>query len=129
MNQLRIHLAEHRSGFRPGEVLRGAAEWQLERAPAAIEAHLCWFVEVQGLAETRRVQTIRFDRPPASEKREFEFQLPEGPYSFVGALAVLGWAIELVVLPDMEFTQVFFNLGPHAAVSFLRQQLQPAGEP
>ena len=129
MNKLSIQLAENRTGFRPGELLRGTAEWQLAGAPAAIEVRLCWFVEVQGIAEVRRVQTVRFDRPPAAERREFEFQLPEGPYSFVGTLATLGWAAELVVLPNLEFTQVFFNLGPRAPVVILRQQLQPAAEP
>src|SRR5438552_17426738 len=77
MNQLRIHLAENRSGFRPGEILRGTGEWQLEHGSPAIEARLCWFVEVQGLSETRRVETVRFNRPQSSEKREFEFHLPE----------------------------------------------------
>ncbi len=129
MSKLNVQLAEGRKGFRPREGLRGTAEWELDRAPAVIEVRLCWFVEVQGVVETRRVQTLRFDRPLAGERREFQLLLPDGPYSFVGALAVLGWAVELVVLPNLEFMQVFFDLSPRAGVVFLRERLSPAGGP
>ena len=62
MSKLNLQLDEGRNGFRPREVLRGAAEWQLARPRAGIEVRLCWLVEVQGVAEARRVQTVRFDR-------------------------------------------------------------------
>jgi hypothetical protein len=129
MNKLNIHLLEARVGFRPGEVLRGTAEWQLGAAPIAIEVRLCWLVRVQGIAETRRMQTLRFDRPAASEKRNFEFTLPDGPYSYSGTLSRLDWAIELVVLPGMEFTDLFFHLGPGSAPLSLHDQLPPDVSP
>jgi hypothetical protein len=119
LNKLNIHLLEERVGFRPGEILHGIAEWQLGDAPTTIEVRLCWFVKVQGVTETRRVKTLRFDRPAPSEKRNFEFTLPGGPYSYSGTLSRLDWAIELVVLPGMEFTDLFFHLGPRSAPVFL----------
>ncbi len=127
MNTLRIQLAEARDGFRPRESLRGTAEWQLGRAPAAVEVRLCWFSDVQGVAEVRRVQTVRQDRPQASGRCEFDFRLPDGPYSYAGSLAKLGWAVELVALPELDFSQVFFNFGPAAEVVELQRQLKSAG--
>jgi hypothetical protein len=114
MNKLTLQLAEDRDGFHPRELLRGTAEWHLARPPTAMEVRLCWFVEVQGIAEVRRVRIVRYDRPAASDRRAFEFSLPDAPYSYVGSLASLTWAIELVALPAREFTQVFFRVGPHA---------------
>jgi hypothetical protein len=126
MNKLRIHLDEGRAGFRPREILRGTAEWQLDRA-AAVEIRLCWFIDVQGVAEVRRVQTVRQDRCPASGQCEFAFRLPDGPFSYAGALAMLGWAVELVALPELDFAQIFFNFGPGAEVVELQRQLNSAG--
>jgi len=123
MNQLTITLAGNRTGFRPGDMLRGTAEWQLPNGPAAVEMRLGWWIEVQGIIEVRRVQTARFDRVLANDSREFQFPLPDAPYSYAGSLATLSWVVELVVLPQCQFTQVFFNLGPNAEPVQLQEQL------
>ena len=124
MSQLILQLAEGRKGYRPSELLRGTAAWQLAQAPTTVEVRLCWFIQIQDISEVRRVQTLRYDRPAASERRTFEFQLPDAPYSYSGALALLGWAVELVALPEQEFTQVFFHLGPNGHPIGLHRQLK-----
>ena len=124
MNKLAIQLAEERTAFRPREILRGAAEWELVQAPAAVEVRLCWFAQVQGVSEVRVVETVRYDRPLGTDRRNFDFRLPEAPYSYAGPLAMLSWAVELVTLPDKEFTQVFFTMGPGGEVIELQRQLE-----
>src|SRR5688500_6234700 len=122
MNKLTIQLAENRAEFRPRELVRGEAEWELPKQPARVEVRLCWLVEVQGVGEVRRVDTLRYDHPQASDRRKFEFRLPDGPYSYAGTLSALSWVVELAVLPEREFTHAFFSMGPHGQAVDLRSQ-------
>jgi len=114
MNELTLLLADDRRAYCPGEELAGVAAWQLARAPAALEVRLCWFTSGLAIAEARCVDKVSFDRPSASERRQFSFRLPEVPWSFHGALAALGWAVELVALPGQRCSRVEFTLGPRA---------------
>lgn len=129
MNKLTIHLAEGRSQFRPHEVLRGEAEWKLPNEPASVEVRLCWLVEVQGVAEVHRVETLRYERPQVSDRRKFEFRLPDAPYSYDGSLTRLSWLVELIALPGPELIQAFFSIGPQGRAVELREQFKDgAGE-
>jgi hypothetical protein len=112
MNQLKIGAREDRRQFRPGEELVGAAGWQLETAPEAVEVRLLWFSRGKGTEDVGRVETVRFEQPKAAEARPFQLRLPAGPYSFSGKLISLTWALELVVLPTKESTRFEFVLGP-----------------
>lgn len=112
MSELTLQLLEGRRAFHPGEELRGEAAWQVPHALAAVEVRLCWFTGGLATPEARCVEKVRFDRPAASERRQFSFRLPEAPYSFQGGLAALAWAVELVLIPSQRCTRILFTMGP-----------------
>ena len=74
MNRLDVQISDGRAGFRPREALHGVVKWHLPQSPSAVEVRLCWYLEVQGIVEARRVETLRFERPSTEERRDFEFQ-------------------------------------------------------
>jgi hypothetical protein len=125
MNQLRLGLREDRKQFRPGDELTGAAGWELDRPPEAIEVRLIWFTRGKGTEDVGVVQTVRFDQPKAAEARPFSFRLPLAPYSFSGKLISLIWALELVVLPSKQSTRIDFVVGPEAKEVVLPQVPPP----
>jgi hypothetical protein len=112
MNTLHIRLIDDRQQFRPGETIRGEASWQLTRSAQIIEARLCWFTSGRTIPEAGLIGRCSFARPQLSETRPFEFVLPEGPYSFQGALIQLDWAIELVALPSEDCARTVFSVSP-----------------
>lgn len=112
MNQLRIGLREDRRHYQPGEEIAGAAGWEFDQAPRALEARLLWFTRGKGTPDVTVVDTVRFDHPQAAEARPFRFVLPAVPYSFSGKLISLIWAVELVVPPAVASTRTEFTLGP-----------------
>ncbi len=121
MNQLRLGIRDDRRQFRPGEELTGAAGWELDKPPQAVEVRLLWFTRGKGTEDVSVVQTVRFDQPQAAEARPFRFQLPAAPYSFSGKLISLVWALELVALPSKQSTRLDFVLGPDAREVVLPQ--------
>lgn len=123
MNQLRLGTRDDRRNFQPGEELTGAAGWEFEHAPQALEVRLLWFTRGQGTEDVAVVDTVRFDHPAAAEARPFRFQLPAAPYSFSGKLISLLWAVELVALPSKESARVEFVLAPEG-----REVVLPAVE-
>ncbi len=112
MNQLRIGTREERKHYRPGEELVGAAGWELDKAPAAVEVRLIWFTRGKGTEDVGVVDTVRFDETKAAEARPFRFRLPDAPHSFSGKLISLIWAVEAVALPSKEAARFEFALGP-----------------
>ena len=100
MSFLRLKTEGARTAFHPGEVLAGTADWELDGPPRpgdAVELRLLWFTNGWGIPDTVVVATARFDSPGERGERDFRFQLPEGPYSFVGRLITLNWALEGVL--------------------------------
>lgn len=100
MDQLQIVIEGGRTVFRPGESVRGRCEWVLDgsRSPSdALELHLLWFTRGKGDEDIEIVQSQRFASSGRSGHAEFDFALPETPYSFSGKLISLTWALELVV--------------------------------
>ena len=118
MSELKIHLAEDRAAFEPGEELSGSASWQLEKPPHGIELRLFWFTRGRGIEDAGVVQTRRFEQPLHAETRSFRFRLPEAPYSFSGQLISLVWALELVVERSKEVARQEIILAPR------KQQVQ-----
>jgi hypothetical protein len=112
MSQLRISFKDEKSAFVPGEELTGSAAWQLERGARNIELRLFWFTRGRGIEDARIVQTIRFDHPLNEETRSFCFRLPEAPFSFIGQLISLIWALELIVDPSKEVTRQQIIVAP-----------------
>jgi hypothetical protein len=112
MSQLNINVIEEKSAFEPGEELTGSASWQLERGARSVELRLFWFTRGRGIEDAAVVQTIRFENPLNEETRSFSFRLPEAPYSFVGQLISLVWALELIVEPSKEVARQDIIVGP-----------------
>jgi hypothetical protein len=48
----------------------------------------------------------------AEDAAKFEFELPEGPSSFHGALIGIDWAVEAVLLPTGENSRAVFSFVP-----------------
>jgi hypothetical protein len=82
--------------------------------PAAVELRLFWFTKGKGAGDLTVVDKVRFDAPTERERRRFQLMLPEGPYSFVGRLVSLVWAVELVVLPGDEAARTELVIAPGA---------------
>jgi hypothetical protein len=112
MSFFKINVTDEKSAFEPGEELTGSASWQLERAARSVELRLFWFTRGRGIEDAAVVQTIRFEHPLSEETRSFRFLLPDAPYSFVGQLISLIWAIELVVEPSKEVARQDIIVGP-----------------
>jgi len=119
MSQLTLQLKDGRSSFQPGEMLHGEASWDCKLAPAMAEVRLCWFTNGAAVPEACCVQRVVLERPAASERRPFSFPLPEGPCSFLGALAALSWAVELILRPGEDCLRRTFVLGPEGNVIVL----------
>jgi hypothetical protein len=112
MNTLKIATRDNRISFRPGEEVVGAAAWQLDEAPKAVEVRLFWFTRGKGTSDVTVVQTLRFDSPKMEEARPFQLSIPAEPYSFSGKLISLIWALELVVKPGKEADRLEITVSP-----------------
>lgn len=112
MSELKIQFHEERPVFKPGEKLKGRAGWKLDRPTRSLELRLIWFTLGNATQEAGIVRTIAFMQLLPEEMREFEFQLPEGPHSYIGINTVLRWGVELVALPSQENTLSVFDLSP-----------------
>ena len=96
MSELEIRTRDDRTAFLPGEELTGYVSWMLDKPPGRVELRLFWRTEGKGTKDVNVVDKIAFDNPRQQERRDFRFQLPDGPYSFSGQLVSLVWALELV---------------------------------
>jgi hypothetical protein len=100
LSWLRLKTEGAKTAFQPGETLAGTADWKLD-APAqpddVVELRLLWFTSGRGTPDAGLVETAPFEAPAEEDRRDFRFRLPEGPYSFVGKLITLEWALEAVI--------------------------------
>ena len=99
MSELRVELDDRRTGFAPGERIRGTASWRLEEPAEALEVRLFWYTRGKGERDVGIVDTVKIDSGTREGSREFSFRAPPAPLSFSGKLISLIWSIELVVLP------------------------------
>lgn len=99
MNLIEVQIRDGYTAFRPGDVVEGTVRWQLEPGPAEIEARLFWYTLGKGDQDIGIVETIPYGNPVPTDRRQFRFRLPEGPYSFSGKLISLAWAVEVVAHP------------------------------
>ena len=92
--------------YRPGETIRGTAEWQFDQNAESLDLRLFWYTSGKGTEDVEVVKEEVIEPVPMSGSQKFEFALPEGPYSFSGKLISLAWAIELVVEPTGDSERV-----------------------
>lgn len=114
MRTLTLTFAEHRTGFEPGERLRGEARWQLEAPPKSVELHLLWYTEGKGDQDVEVVASLPLGSSAAGSA-PFDLRLPMGPWSVSGTLLSILWAVELVVEPaegDAEVVRELIAVAP-----------------
>jgi hypothetical protein len=100
---VRIDLENGRTAFLPGEELTGTVSWSLdpgEKPAESAEVHLLWFTRGKGTRDADVIATERLEGAPSrSDRRDFRFRLPVGPYSVSGKLVSIVWAVEAVLDP------------------------------
>ncbi len=104
----------------PGEELIGVAGWQLAEKPKCVELRLFWFTRGKGSEDSGVVATQTFEDAQAEEGRQFQFRLPESPYSFSGKLISLVWALELIVKPGNAVERLEITVAPEAREVLLK---------
>lgn len=105
MRRLEIRLRQGQVVYPPGSELAGHVSWELDRAPESLSLRLFWYTSGRAEPEISVVATQVFEGAGARGEGEFRFRLPSGPISFVGQLATLTWALELVAEPGNEETK------------------------
>jgi hypothetical protein len=101
-----------RAGYRPGTSLSGSVEWNAHTAPHSISIKLFWVTSGAASRQIGVVRTCVIERPNPTGTSHFEFRLPEGPWSFEGALVSLAWVVEAVLAPSKQSAHVIFSMSP-----------------
>jgi len=112
MSAMRIEIADERNSFYPGERLEGIVSWQVNERPESVELRLFWRTEGKGDQDLEIEGVVRYKNPSREDEEPFEFDLPNGPYSFSGKIISLIWGIELVVLPSGESRRLDLVVSP-----------------
>src|SRR5690349_739652 len=112
MTELKIDLAGDRTTFEPGEELNGTVSWRGEPAPRNLELRLFWFTRGKGIEDAGVVEHLTLEQPLAQETRSFHFRLPPAPYSCVGSLVSVTWALELIAYPEKSVVRKEIEIGP-----------------
>ncbi len=102
MAWLRIETEGGKTAYRPGEKVSGSVRWRLEGRVRRLHVQLFWHTEGKGTRDEGLVAQRLIQAPPAEGGESFSFVLPEGPYSFSGALVSLAWSLHVVTEPGGE---------------------------
>jgi len=105
-----------RTSFEPGETVKGTVSWAAAEAPSSLEVRLFWFArskasEHVGVAD---VMAVRSPQPIGGES--FALKSADAPYSFVGELITLTWAVEAVFEPGRHAARIEIVVGPRGRV-------------
>ena len=109
---MKISIEGSRTDFEPGETLRGRVEWFGQETPDALEVRLLWYTEGRGDQDVGVARTLRIEGLASTGSRDFEFELPAGPYSCSGRLISICWAVEATLDPDDQTQRTAFVLAP-----------------
>jgi hypothetical protein len=112
MAGIRVAVRKDPAAYEPGEMIAGAAQWQLDRMPESVEVRLLWHTSGRGYEDVAVVATVVFDGAQQDDTRPFQFTAPEAPYSFSGKLITLAWAVEVVALPHNENARADLVIAP-----------------
>lgn len=133
MSWVRIDLENGRTAFLPGEELTGTVSWSLDpgEVPAeSAEVHLLWFTRGRGTRDSGVVATERLEGAPSrSDRRDFRFRLPAGPYSVSGKLVSIVWAVEVVLDPGERAERVEIVVSPTGREVLLHPDLEGSADP
>ena len=116
MAHLEITTEFDNRAFVPGDTIRGQVTWSSDEVepPAQAELRLFYYTAGKGTRDVEVTDSRPISQPGHSGQFDYEFPLPEGPYSFSGKLISLTWALE-------------FQLGNHATER-LEFTLSPTGQ-
>lgn len=132
MSWVRIDLENGRTAFLPGEELTGTVSWSLdpgEEPAESAEVHLLWFTRGKGDRDSAVVATERLEGAPSrSERRDFRFRVPEGPYSVSGKLVSIVWAVEVVLDPGERAERIEIVVSPTGREVLLHGDLGGSGD-
>lgn len=118
-----IQIRDRQTAFSPRDTVIGEVSWQLDAPPKSAELRLLWTTSGRGSMDVCIVETVPFLNPQATETRPFAITLPDGPYSFSGALITLKWRLELAIDPGDLITEVDLVVAPEGrAVTLPRVQ-------
>lgn len=114
MSWIEIGFEDGRTAYRPGEEVAGAVAWSLEDGapPERVEVRLVWLTRGEGDRDSGSAASEELPSPAPLDRRGFRLRLPEGPYSFVGKLVSLVWAVEVVVEPGERAERVEIVVSP-----------------
>jgi hypothetical protein len=119
--ELRLELDDAQASFAPGARVTGVASWKGGRPPTGMELQLSWAATGWGGRDLKIVDTVPLASPLPEERRPFIVALPDGPFTFQGALIALAWKLELVALPGDEKASVALTIGPGRRAVDLRR--------
>ncbi len=112
MDSLQIILARTSTEFEPGNELVGQLTWHLSKAPDRVELRLIWTTFGVGIAESKVIEAVTFERLLTFDSRPFRFKLPPFPYSYKGKLMSLSWVLEATAFPSRRNIRKHFIMGP-----------------
>jgi hypothetical protein len=112
MADLQIQSENGRTTFAPGDTLAGRVSWNVDVDPQSAELRLFWYTSGKGTQNVGVSQTMTFDRPQRSDRREFRMALPHAPYSCSGTLVSIIWALELIVEPQSWTERLELTIAP-----------------
>jgi hypothetical protein len=105
-----IQIDGGKTAFLPGEIIRGSVALEADRHPHTVELRLFWYTTGRAPSDVAIIEAQTLQ--PTSQPIPFTFTLPPGPYSFVGSLITLNWAIELVFKPSSHADRAEFSMSP-----------------
>lgn len=114
MDTVQIRTEQGDVAFKPGEEIKGAVSWALDKEPESAELRFFWFTRGKGDTDVGIVERARYDSPGMSGDRKFHFLAPQGPLSFSGKLISLVWALELVFEPSGKTERLEIIIAPQA---------------
>ncbi len=110
--QMAIELSEGKLSYRPRETMRGSFSWSSLDQVKSLELRLFWYTRGKGTQDMTLVQIQRINSPAKMGRAQFEFRVPDGPYTMHGKLISVLWALELVSEGSKDVTRVDVVVSP-----------------
>ncbi|MGE4285519.1 MAG: hypothetical protein AB7F23_02780 [Phycisphaerae bacterium] len=95
MSLLTIKTTDGKTAFKPFEQIKGKISWQLDKQTDSLMLSLIWQTSGRGSVKTTEVSCLEIENPQLIGEKEFSFEVPEGPYSYIGKFLQIHWRLEL----------------------------------
>jgi hypothetical protein len=94
---LAVSFTGDKRAYLPGQRVKGQARWSVDDVPRRIEVRLGWKTVGKGTTDKKVVARSSVEQPRAAGTWDFDFRLPEAPYSLIGRLISIVWSVDLVL--------------------------------